>query len=50
MPQDDLKEYLKREPFPPFRLYLSPGAFVDICQPQLAGICQPLGPHPWPVH
>jgi hypothetical protein len=33
--QDDLDEYLDREPFQPFRLYLSTGAFVDIRQPQL---------------
>ncbi len=36
MRQDDLNEYLKREPFQPFRLYLSTGAFFDILQPQLA--------------
>ena len=36
MRQDDLNEYLNREPFQPFRLYLSTGAFVDIHQPQLA--------------
>lgn len=36
MRQDDLNEYLKREPFQPFRLHLSTGAFFDIRQPQLA--------------
>lgn len=36
MRRDDLNEYLKRQPFQPFRLYLSTGAFVDIRQPELA--------------
>jgi hypothetical protein len=36
MRQDDLDEYLDRQPFQPFRLYLSTGAFVDIRQPELA--------------
>lgn len=36
MRQDDLNEYLKREPFQSFRIYLSTGAFVDIRQPELA--------------
>jgi hypothetical protein len=36
MRQDDLNEYLNREPFQPFRLYLSTGAFVGIHRPQLA--------------
>ena len=38
MRQDDLKEYLRRSPFQPFRLYLSTGAFVDIRYPQLAHV------------
>jgi hypothetical protein len=36
MRQDDLDEYLDREPFQPFRVHLSTGAFFDIHQPQLA--------------
>ena len=28
MRQDDLNEYLKREPFQPFRIYLSTGSFL----------------------
>lgn len=36
MRQDDLKEYLNREPFQPFRLYLSTGTYVDIRQSQMA--------------
>ena len=36
MRQDDLDEYLDREPFQPFRIHLSTGAFFDIRQPQLA--------------
>lgn len=36
MRQDDVDEHLKREPFQPFRIYLSTGAFFDIDQPQLA--------------
>lgn len=36
MRQDDLDEYLEREPFQPFRIYLSTGVFFDIHQPQLA--------------
>jgi hypothetical protein len=36
MRQDDLEEYLHREPFEPFRIYLSTGVFVDIRQPELA--------------
>lgn len=33
-----LEEYLDREPFLPFRIYLSTGAFVDIRNPQFASI------------
>lgn len=36
MRQDDLDEYLDCEPFQPFRIHLSTGAFFDIQQPQLA--------------
>jgi hypothetical protein len=36
MNREDLREYLEREPFQPFRLHLSSGAFFDIRQPQLA--------------
>ena len=36
MRPEDLREYLKREPFQPFRLHLSSGAFFDIRQPELA--------------
>lgn len=36
MRQDDLDEYLKREPFQPFRIYLSTGVFFEIRQPELA--------------
>ncbi len=36
MRQDDLLEYLDCQPFQPFRIYLSTGAFFDIRQPQLA--------------
>ena len=36
MRQEGLKEYLQREPFQPFPLYLSTGAFFDIRQPELA--------------
>lgn len=38
MRRDDLVRYLKRQPFQPFRLYLSTGAFVDIRQPELASL------------
>lgn len=38
MRQDDLDEYLQREPFQPFRIYLSTGAFFDIRQPELAWV------------
>lgn len=38
MRRDVLDKYLKREPFQPFRLYLSTGAFVDIRQPELASL------------
>ena len=36
MRKGDLDEYLEREPFQPFRLYLSTGVFFDIHQPELA--------------
>ena len=36
MRQDDLDEYLHQEPFQPFRIHLSTGAFFDIRQPELA--------------
>lgn len=36
MRQSDLNEHLRRQPFRPFRIYLSTGAFFDIDQPQLA--------------
>lgn len=36
MRQDDLDEYLDREPFQPFRIYLSTGVFFDIDQPEMA--------------
>jgi hypothetical protein len=36
MRQEQLREYLHREPFVPFRLHLSTGAFFDIRQPELA--------------
>ena len=34
--RERLREYLDREPFAPFRVYLSTGAFFDIRQPELA--------------
>jgi hypothetical protein len=38
MRRDILIEYLDREPFQPFRLYLSTGVFLDIRQPELAHV------------
>ena len=38
MRQDDLDEYLDAEPFQPFRIHLSTGAFFDIHQPELAWV------------
>ena len=38
MRRDDLARYLNRQPFQPFRLYLSTGAFVDIRYPQSAAL------------
>jgi hypothetical protein len=35
MRQDDLNEYVDREPFQSFRLHLSSGAFVDIRNPEM---------------
>ncbi len=36
MRQEDVQAYLQRDPFQPFRLHLSSGAFFDIRQPHLA--------------
>jgi hypothetical protein len=36
MRQEDLDEYLKREPFQSFRIYLSTGVFFEIRQSELA--------------
>jgi hypothetical protein len=38
MRQEQLLEYLEREPFVPFRLYLSTGPFFDVRQPELADV------------
>lgn len=38
MRRDELDKYLKREPFQPFRLYLSTGVFLDIRQPELVSV------------
>lgn len=38
MRQQQLREYLEREPFVPFRLYLAGGAFFDIRQPEMADV------------
>lgn len=38
MRRDDVEKYLKQQPFQPFRLYLSTGAFLDIRQPELASL------------
>ena len=38
MRENDLTEYLNRQPFQPFRLYLSTGAFLDVRQPQLVHV------------
>jgi hypothetical protein len=36
MRQDDVDEYLDRDPFQPFRIHLSTGAFFDVSHPPLA--------------
>ena len=38
MRQEQLQEYLQRQPFAPFRLYLSTGAFFDVRQPQMVDV------------
>lgn len=38
MRRDDLARYLNRQPFRPFRLYLSTGAFLDIRHSQSASL------------
>jgi hypothetical protein len=38
MRENDLTEYLNRQSFQPFRLYLSTGAFLEVRQPQLAHV------------
>jgi hypothetical protein len=38
MRQEDLVEYLERQPFSPIRIYLSTGVFFDIRQPQMASV------------
>jgi hypothetical protein len=38
MRQTDLLEYVQRQPFQPFRLHLSTGAFFDIRQPQMVDV------------
>lgn len=38
MRRDDLSRYLNRQPFQPFRLCLSTGAFVDIRHSQQASL------------
>ncbi len=36
MRQEDVREYLERRPFQPFRIQLSTGAFFDIRRPEMA--------------
>jgi hypothetical protein len=40
MRPDDLRPYLERQPFQPFRLHLSSGAFFDIRHPQMVHIAR----------
>jgi hypothetical protein len=38
MRPDDVREYLKRQPFQPFRVHLSSGMLFDIRNPQMASV------------
>jgi hypothetical protein len=38
MRRDELREYLMREPFQPFRLLLSCGVFFDIRKPEMVEV------------
>jgi hypothetical protein len=38
MRQEELREYLNRRPFVPFRLHLSTGVFFDIREPQMVDL------------
>lgn len=38
MRRDDVLEYLERQPFQPFRIHLSSGAFFDIRRPELVAL------------
>jgi hypothetical protein len=38
MRQEDVREFLERRPFQPFRIHLSTGAFFDIRQPRMASV------------
>lgn len=38
MREVDLQEHLEREPFQPFRIHLSGGAFFDVQQPDLVDV------------
>jgi len=38
MRSPDIREYLQRRPFQPFRVHLSTGAFFDIRNPQMAAV------------
>ena len=35
MPPEDMKKRLRKQPFEPFRIYLSDGAFYDVRHPEL---------------
>jgi hypothetical protein len=38
MRPDDVREYLDQQPFQPFHVHLSSGAFFDIRNPQMASV------------